>query len=389
MSLNGFDCLAMILAGGKGTRLEELTTSTAKPAVPFGGKYRIIDFTLSNCCNSGINKVGVLTQYKPFELNYHIGEGSNWDLNGTWGGVYLLPPYTGKNGGSWYNGTADAIYQNLDFILYHNPTYVLILSGDHIYQMDYRKMLESHINNQAEVTISVMEVPMEETHRFGIMNTDNQGKIFEFEEKPDSPKNNLASMGIYIFNTDILKNYLIKDNGNPNSSNDFGKDVIPLLLSEKRDLYAYLFQGYWKDVGTIKSYYDANMELLSQDCPLQFHSSTWPVLTDGKIHPPQYISNDAQLKNSIICEGSQIEGSVINSIIFPGVTVEKGSQIEDSILMERSYIHENTEVSNLIICQDAVITPSVKIGSSHDGEPNLISKNTVVSKGTQQEEVLL
>ncbi|ACB84157.1 glucose-1-phosphate adenylyltransferase [Natranaerobius thermophilus] len=385
---NGQDWVAMILAGGKGSRLNELTSETAKPAVLFGGKYRIIDFTLSNCRNSGVNTVGVLIQYKPFELNTHIGEGRSWDLHGTWSGVYILPPYTEKNGVCWYKGTADSVYQNLEFLSTYNPKYVLILSGDHIYKMDYQKMLQFHIASQASVTISVMEVPYSEAHRFGIMNTDNKGKIFEFEEKPQQPKNNLASMGIYIFNYDKLKEYLEKDSQNPTSTRDFGKDIIPQMLANEERLCSYIYQGYWRDVGTVKSFYDANMDLLSSKPFLKLDCQEWPILSRSSSYPPQYISETAKVRNSIISEGCHLEGTVENSVLSPGVTIKKNAVVENSVLLENTIVEQNATIKHAITCQNCHIKSFASINQENHQEPVLVPQNTTITQETKLEEVL-
>jgi glucose-1-phosphate adenylyltransferase len=342
-------CVAMLLAGGKGSRLSSLTKNLAKPAVPFGGKYRIIDFTLSNCTNSGIDTVGVLTQYQPLVLNSYIGIGSAWDLDRKNGGVTVLPPYAESSEVKWYTGTASAIYQNLNYIKQYEPEYVLILSGDHIYKMDYSKMLDYHIKKNADVTISVIEVPWSEASRFGIMNTNENMEILEFEEKPANPKNNLASMGIYIFKWSILKEYLEMDNRNPDSSHDFGKDVIPLLLEEKKRLVAYPFKGYWKDVGTVKSLWEANMDLLREDSELNLFDHSWRIYSVNPNHPPQYIANDAVVEESLVNEGCIIEGTVEHSVLFQGVHIGKGAIVKDSVIMPDAVIGENVYIEKAIV----------------------------------------
>jgi glucose-1-phosphate adenylyltransferase len=342
-------CVAMLLAGGKGSRLSSLTKNLAKPAVPFGGKYRIIDFTLSNCTNSGIDTVGVLTQYQPLVLNSYIGIGSAWDLDRKNGGVTVLPPYAESSEVKWYTGTASAIYQNLNYIKQYEPEYVLILSGDHIYKMDYSKMLDYHIKKNADVTISVIEVPWSEASRFGIMNTNENMEILEFEEKPANPKNNLASMGIYIFKWSILKEYLEMDNRNPNSSHDFGKDVIPLLLEEKKRLVAYPFKGYWKDVGTVKSLWEANMDLLREDSELNLFDHSWRIYSVNPNHPPQYIANDAVVEESLVNEGCIIEGTVEHSVLFQGVHIGKGAIVKDSVIMPDAVIGEDVYIEKAIV----------------------------------------
>lgn len=342
-------CVAMLLAGGKGSRLSSLTKNLAKPAVPFGGKYRIIDFTLSNCTNSSIDTVGVLTQYQPLVLNSYIGIGSVWDLDRKNGGVTVLPPYTESSEMKWYKGTASAIYQNINYIKQYDPEYVLILSGDHIYKMDYSKMLDYHIEKNADASISVIEVPWDEASRFGIMNTNEQMQVVEFDEKPSKPKNNLASMGIYIFKWSILKEYLEMDERNPYSSHDFGKDIIPLLLDEKRNVVAYPFQGYWKDVGTVKSLWEANMDLLNDESQLNIFDRDWKIYTVNSNHPPQFISDDAQVTDSFVNDGCVIMGNVNHSVLFQGVTVGKNTAIKNSVLMPDAVIGENVYIENAII----------------------------------------
>ena len=330
--------IAMLLAGGQGSRLYALTRDIAKPAVPFGGKYRIIDFPLSNCVNSGIDTVGVLTQYQPLQLNEYLGNGQPWDLDRIHGGVYVLPPYQKIANSDWYTGTANAIYQNINFINRYAPEYVVILSGDHIYKMDYSKMLEFHKEKQADCTIAVMEVPWEEASRFGIMACDEDKKIYEFAEKPKEPKSNLASMGIYIFTWSKLKKYLEEDEANPESENDFGKNVIPAMLQNGERMYAYAFQGYWKDVGTIDSLWEANMDLLDPNVPLDLYDDAWKIYARNPVMPPQYVAEGAVTQNSMISEGCIVEGDVDFSILFAGVTVEKGAVVHDSIIMPGSVI---------------------------------------------------
>jgi len=359
-------CVAMLLAGGKGSRLNSLTKDLAKPAVPFGGKYRIIDFTLSNCTNSGIDTVGVLTQYQPLLLNSYIGIGSAWDLDRKDGGVTVLPPYSESSEVKWYTGTASAIYQNLNYLKQYQPDYVLILSGDHIYKMNYESMLEYHIEKRADVTISLIEVPWVEASRFGIMNTNDDMRIVEFEEKPSNPKNNLASMGIYIFSWNILKEYLEMDDRNPDSSHDFGKDVIPLLLEENKKLFAYPFKGYWKDVGTVQSLWEANMDLLGEDCELDLFDQDWRIYSVNPNQPPQYISSDAIVKESMINEGCTIEGEIDKSVLFQGVTVGKGSMIKESVIMPDATIGNNCLIEKAIVPYDAKIPDGTVIRSFDD-----------------------
>lgn len=348
-------CVAMLLAGGKGSRLSALTKNLAKPAVPFGGKYRIIDFTLSNCANSGIETVGILTQYQPMELHSYIGIGNAWDLDRVNGGVTVLPPYAESSGVKWYKGTASAIYQNINYIQQYDPEYVLILSGDHIYKMDYSKMLDYHIEKEADVSISVIEVSWEEASRFGIMNTTEEMKIVEFEEKPQFPKSNLASMGIYIFNWAVLKEYLEMDARNPESSNDFGKDIIPLLLEEEKKLIAYPFQGYWKDVGTVKSLWEANMDLLNEESFLHVNDHSWRIYSVNPNEPPQYIAEGAKVEESLINEGCMIEGDIKHSVLFQGVTIGEGSRVTDSVIMPGAHIGKNVVIERAIVASGMVI----------------------------------
>ena len=327
------ECVAMLLAGGQGSRLYALTKKTAKPSVPFGGKYRIIDFTLSNCINSGMDTVGVLTQYQPLILNDYIGNGLPWDLDRSFGGVKILPPYQGQNGADWYKGTANAIWQNMEFINRYNAEYVLILSGDHIYKMDYARMLDFHKQTKADCTIAVIDVPIEEASRFGIMSTREDGQIYKFSEKPKNPDSTKASMGIYIFNKDKLEKYLREDNENPESSNDFGKNVIPAMLAAGEKMMAYPFTGYWKDVGTIQSLWEANMDLLGEHPALNLRDETWRIYSRHEAAPPQYIGSDAEVVNSSVTAGCDIDGCVRNSVLGSGVRVEAGAVVEDSVLM--------------------------------------------------------
>ncbi|MCM3410866.1 glucose-1-phosphate adenylyltransferase [Metabacillus sp. YM-086] len=342
-------CVAMLLAGGKGSRLSSLTKNLAKPAVPFGGKYRIIDFTLSNCTNSSIDTVGVLTQYQPLVLNSYIGIGSVWDLDRKNGGVTVLPPYSESSEMKWYKGTASAIYQNINYIKQYDPEYVLILSGDHIYKMDYSKMLDYHIDKNADASISVIEVPWDEASRFGIMNTNDKMQVVEFDEKPANPKNNLASMGIYIFKWSLLKEYLEMDERNQYSSHDFGKDIIPLLLEEKRNVVAYPFKGYWKDVGTVKSLWEANMDLLNDESELNLFDRDWKIYTVNSNHPPQFIAENAVVTDSLVNDGCVIMGNVHHSVLFQGVTVGKNTKIKNTVLMPDTIIGENVYIENAIV----------------------------------------
>lgn len=375
------NCVAMLLAGGKGSRLHSLTKNLAKPAVPFGGKYRIIDFSLSNCTNSGIDTVGVLTQYQPLELNSYIGIGSTWDLDRKNGGVTVLPPYVESNDMKWYTGTASAIYQNMNYIEQYNPEYVLILSGDHIYKMDYAKMLNYHIENNSDVTISVIEVPWEEASRFGIMNTNSDLEITDFDEKPSHPKSNLASMGIYIFSYSVLKEYLERDNLNPTSSHDFGKDVIPLLLGEKKRLLAYPYSGYWKDVGTINSLWEANMDLLEEDPAFNLYDQSWRIYSVNPNHPPQYISTEASIARSLINEGCVIHGEVDHSVLFQGVHVGRGAIIKDSVIMPDAIIGEDVVIERAIVPSGMRIEDGTVIRSNqHSDEVVLVTEEMIVTR---------
>jgi len=362
------EIVAMILAGGQGSRLGVLTKNIAKPAVPFGGKYRIIDFPLSNCSNSGIHTVGVLTQYKPLELNAHIGIGNPWDLDRRDGGVSILPPYQKEKGGNWYKGTANAIYQNIEFVDSYDPEYVLVLSGDHIYKMDYSKMLDFHKEKDAEATIAVIEVPKAEASRFGIMNTRDDLSIYEFEEKPRKPKGTLASMGIYIFNWKTLKKYLKEDESDKFSSNDFGKNIIPKIINEGDKIVAYPYEGYWKDVGTVDSLWEANMDLLREDNNLCLHDEEWRIYSVNPSSPAQYIGPSAEIKNSLVDEGCSIEGQINNSVIFQGVHVGKNSIIIDSVIMPNVKIGDNVVINKAIVGSDAIIRRESRVGSGEDIE---------------------
>ncbi|NMB24195.1 MAG: glucose-1-phosphate adenylyltransferase [Firmicutes bacterium] len=362
MAMYRKECIAMILAGGQGSRLGVLTKRVAKPAVPFGGKYRIIDFALSNCTNSGIDTVGVLTQYQPLALNAYIGIGSPWDLDRKNGGVSILPPFVRANGGEWYKGTANAVYQNIDFIDAHNPDYVLVLSGDHIYKMNYAKMLDFHKEHQASATIGVIEVPWQEANRFGIMNVDEQHTIIEFEEKPPNPKSNLASMGIYIFSWPLLRDYLIEDENDPSSSNDFGKNVIPRMLDNHEPMLAYPFQGYWKDVGTLESLWEANMDLLGEDPGLDLSERSWRIYSVNPTQPPQFLAHSAMVQNSLVNEGCIVYGQVQGSVLFPGVRIGVNSKVFDSVLMPNVQIGENVTIHKSIIGNGTVINDRSIIG---------------------------
>ena len=370
-------CLAMILAGGQGSRLKALTKNVAKPAVPFGGKYRIIDFPLSNCANSGIDTVGVATQYRPLELHTFLGTGHAWDLDKRDGGVFILPPYAREKGADWYKGTADAIYQNLNFIDTVDPDYVLILSGDHIYTMDYAKMLAAHKERNADATIGVFEVPWDEAPRFGIMNTDtSDGRIIEFEEKPAQPKSNLASMGIYIFSRDLLDKYLKEDAEEEGSEHDFGKNIIPKMLKDNRRMYSYAFEGYWKDVGTIESLWQANMDFLEDEPPFEL-SSDWRIYSSNPSLPPQYIGPDAKVSRSMINEGSMILGEVEHSMLSSGVKVGKNAKVTNSVILPFAVIEDGAVVDHAIVAQHSVIKAGAKV-EGKPGEILVIPEKTVV-----------
>ena len=360
------EVVAMLLAGGQGSRLGVLTKKLAKPAVPFGGKYRIIDFPLSNCVNSGIEAVGVLTQYQPLALNEYIGNGQPWDLDGIYAGVNCLSPYQAVEGADWYSGTANAIYQNINYIDRYNPEYVVILSGDHIYKMDYNEMLNHHKKNNAACTIAVIDVPLEEASRFGILNTNPDGSIYEFEEKPAHPKSTNASMGIYIFSWAELRKYLIEDEENPNSSNDFGKDVLPAMLEAGERMFAYPFEGYWKDVGTIDSLWEANMDLLDPKVTLDLND----VYSRNPMMPPHYLSKDAKLQNSLVADGCNVCGNVEFSILFAGATVAKGSTVNSSIIMPGAVIEEGAVVQYAIVAENTVIGKNAVIGEKPENVAN-------------------
>ena len=360
------EMIAMILAGGQGSRLGVLTKKLAKPAVFFGGKYRIIDFPLSNCSNSGVYTVGVLTQYRPLVLNAHIGIGSPWDLDRSSGGVNMLAPFMKEHGGNWYKGTADAIFQNRHFIDGFNPEYVLILSGDHIYKMNYSNLLTYHKKVNADATIAVIEVPMEEASRFGIMNTDDNNKIFEFDEKPKKPKSNKASMGIYIFNWKLLRKFLSDDASDENSSHDFGKNIIPKMLKAGKNIYAYSFGGYWKDVGTIESLWQANMDLLKKDNTLDLYDQSWKIYSVNPTKPPQYIGADAEVSSSIIPEGCRVLGKVQNSVLFPGVHIGQGAYVKDSVIMPNTRIGDNSVINKVVIGSNVVINENMVVGNGKE-----------------------
>ena len=406
LELNSKKCVAMLLAGGQGSRLGVLTSKIAKPAVPYGGKYRIIDFPLSNCANSGIDTVGILTQYKPLELNDYVGSGKPWDLDRTNGGVHILPPYQGQQGGNWYKGTANAIYQTLEFIERYEPEYVLVLSGDHIYKMDYSKMIKEHEETGAACTIAVLEVPLEEASRFGIMNTKEDGTIYEFEEKPKNPKSNLASMGIYVFTWKKLKKYLTEDEAKPDSSNDFGKDVIPAMLNAGELLRVYRFNDYWKDVGTVNSLWEANLDLLNPKIDLNLADQNWRIYSRTTGMPPQYISESADVENSLITDGCEVYGRIDYSVLFENVTVEEGADVEYSLVMPGAVIKKGAKVKYSIIAENAVIGEDAAIGEDPAvygsdnwgitvigdkikiGKKAIIKPDRMITKDVAEEEVL-
>lgn len=365
------ECLAMLLAGGQGSRLGILTKQIAKPAVPYGGKYRIIDFPLSNCTNSGIDTVGVLTQYQPLELNDYIGNGSAWDLDRSYGGVHILSPYQQIEGTQWYKGTANAIYQNINFIDRYNPEYVAVLSGDHIYKMDYSKMLRFHKENDAACTIAMLEVPWEEASRFGLMFVNPDGSISEFEEKPKNPRSNKASMGVYIFTWKKLRQYLIDDENDPNSSNDFGHNVIPAMHAAGERLFAYQFDGYWKDVGTIESLWEANLDLLNPKVDLDLSDNSWKIYSRSPDAPPHFVAAGAKIDSSMISEGCEISGQVDYSVLFSNVTVEPGAVVKYSIVMPGTVIKSGAVVEYSIVAENAVIEENAHVGESPEEIKNL------------------
>jgi len=363
----GKECIAMLLAGGQGSRLGALTKTIAKPAVSFGGKYRIIDFTLSNCAHSNIDTVGILTQYRPYLLNSYIGTGSAWGLDASTGGVSILPPYATESGGHWYEGTADAIYQNLDYIRIYHPNYVLILSGDHIYRMDYRKMLHLHKERNADLTVAVMKVPLEEASSFGVMTLNEDGKITAFEEKPKRPTSDLVSMGIYIFSTAVLEQALLEDSDDGSSDHDFGKNVIPSLLRKGKRLYGYEFTGFWKDVGTIASYHETSMDLLSEHPQFDLDDSEFPILSNENISPPHYVGADAVVENSIIGSGCRILGTVRHSVVSVDCLVDAGAVVKDSVLLSGATVNRGAVVTRAILGEKTTVEAGAVFGSA-DGE---------------------
>ncbi|MBR3844823.1 MAG: glucose-1-phosphate adenylyltransferase [Clostridia bacterium] len=381
------ECVAMLLAGGQGSRLGALTKKIAKPAVPYGGKYRIIDFPMSNCINSGIDTVGVLTQYQPLELNDYIATGAPWDLDRRQGGVHVLPPYQRNAGADWYKGTANAIYQNIPFIERYRPSYVLVLSGDHIYKMDYGKMLAYHKENNADCTIAVLDVSLEEASRFGIMNTRDDGSIYEFEEKPAHPKSTKASMGVYIFSWDVLKKYLEEDEANPDSSNDFGKNIIPAMLGDNCKMMAYSFEGYWKDVGTVESLWEANLDLLNPKVELDLADPNWRIYSRTETVPPQYVSEKADVQNSLVSDGCTVEGYVDYSVLFSGAVVEPDAQVHYSIIMPGAVIKKGAVVKYAIVAENTVVEEGAQIGQAPEEMENrddwgvaLVGDNLTIGK---------
>ncbi|MBR5641478.1 MAG: glucose-1-phosphate adenylyltransferase [Firmicutes bacterium] len=376
------EILAMLLAGGQGSRLGALTKTIAKPAVSFGGKYRIIDFSLSNCANSHIDTVGVLTQYRPYLLNSYIGTGSAWGLDASNGGVSILPPYATESGGEWYQGTADAIYRNLNYINLYDPKYVLILSGDHLYRMNYREMLKCHKENNADLTISVMKVPMEEASRFGIMTTDETGRIVKFSEKPKQPDSDLASMGIYIFNKDVLEKALIEDSTDSSSEHDFGKNIIPKLLAEGKRLFCYEFSGFWMDVGTISSFHETSMGLLEEEPEFDLDDRDFPIFSNENISPPHYIGPEAEIQESIVGNGSEILGKVIHSVISVDSYVGTGALVKDSVLLPGAAVEEGATVNRAILGENSVIRAGAVFGSEDPKEDiAVIGDDFIVEKG--------
>ena len=372
------ECIAMLLAGGQGSRLGALTKSVAKPAVSFGGKYRIIDFSLSNCANSHIDTVGVLTQYRPLRLNAYLGTGHAWDMDGRDGGVFILPPYATESGAEWYKGTADAIYQNIDFIDLYDPEYVLILSGDHIYRMDYQDMLRNHKEHNADLSVSVMQVPWEEAPRFGIMTADSEGRIVKFSEKPKNPDSNLASMGIYIFTASVLKKALIEDAKDPNSDHDFGGNIIPNLLREQKRLFTYEFQGFWKDVGTFSSYHQTNMELLDEHPAFDLFDPDRPILSNTNTQPPQYIGPRACVSESIVANGSRVLGTVDHSVISTDTFIGEGACVKDSVILPGARIEAGARVVRAIMGENSVVTQNSVFGSEDPSVPIAVLGNEAV-----------
>lgn len=372
--------VAMLLAGGQGSRLKDLTKYIAKPAVPFGGKYKIIDFALSNATNSDIRDIGVLTQYKPFSLNAHLGNGAPWDLDRNNGGLRILQPFFTEKGGKWYEGTANAIYENINYLENLSPEYVLILSADHIYKMDYNELLKFHKSKGSALTVAVREVPWEEASRFGILNADDDGRIVEFEEKPEEPKSNLASMGIYMFDWPVLKHYLEKDNKDDDSSHDFGKNIIPSIIGDDKPVYAYKFDGYWKDVGTVRSYWEANLDLLEDDEKLNLYDSNFRIFTKSRDLPPHYISSTGKVKKSLVNEACVISGKISNSVLFSKVTVEEGAVLENCVVLSNVKVNKDAKVYNSVITEDIVIEEGMEIGNPDENKVYLVSNDGIIEE---------
>lgn len=374
---NSNNVVAMLLAGGQGSRLREMTKNVAKPAVPFGGKYRIIDFALSNAAHSEIRDIGILTQYKPFELNDHLGNGSAWNFNRNRGGLKILSPYSTETGGRWYEGTANAIFENIDYLDSINPEYVLILSGDHIYKMNYKQLLNTHKENGAEATIAVMEVPWDEASRFGIMNADETGRIVEFEEKPAEPKSNLASMGIYMFNWPTLRKALVEDYEDEESGNDFGHDIIPKMLGENKPMYVYRFNGYWKDVGTIRSYWEANLDLLDDANELDLYDVDWRIYTKSMDLPPHFLGEDSRVEKVLVNEACVVHGIVENSVLFSGVEVGLGAEVKNSVLLPNSVVESGAKVINSVVMEDIIIEANQEVGDPSGEKVSLVSSDGI------------
>ena len=379
------ECVAMLLAGGQGSRLYALTNNIAKPAVAYGGKYRIIDFPLSNCVNSGIDTVGVLTQYEPLELNEYIGNGQPWDLDRSFGGVHILSPYQAKKKSSWYEGTANAIYQNMGFMKKYNPDYVLILSGDHIYKMNYAKMLRAHIETGAACTIAAIEVPLAEASRFGILNVNADGSIYQFEEKPKQPKSNLASMGIYVFSAEKLFKYLEEDDQNPASSKDFGKDVLPSMLNAGEKMFSYRFEGYWKDVGTISALWESNMDLLGSDPSFDVGDASWKIHSRNPLAPPEYIGDTGEVSNSVVSLGCEIDGKVQNSVLSSNVVIEKGAVVTDSVLMSGTVVKSGARIDYSVIDENVTVEENAVVGAARNEASGItvLGRNLTVAKGAK------
>lgn len=379
------DCVAMLLAGGQGSRLYALTNNIAKPAVPFGAKYRIIDFPLSNCINSGIDTVGVLTQYQPLLLNEYIGNGQPWDLDRNYGGVHVLSPYQKKSKSAWYEGTANAIFQNLNFIRMYNPDYVLILSGDHIYKMDYSKMLRAHIEKGADCTIAAIDVSLKEASRFGILNTNDDGSIYEFEEKPKQPKSTLASMGVYIFTAEKMYKYLEEDDNDPNSSKDFGKNILPAMLAAGEKMFAYRFEGYWKDVGTISSLWEANMDLLGDKPAFDVSDPAWKIHSRNPLAPPEYLGENAVIKNSMVALGCEVCGIIENSVLSSNVVIEDGAIVKDSVIMSGARVRRGAVINFAILDEDVEVCENAIVGEAKEEAKGIavLGRNVCIGKGAK------